>query len=269
MSGPRPAREGAATAAPDGPAVRFAGLHHAFGETTVLQDVGLDLPRGQFCSVVGPSGCGKTTLLNMIAGEIAPDQGTVEVLGEAPRFGRHEIAYMFARDALYPWRTAVKNVALGLQARGVRRPVREARAREVLSAVGLGDFYGAYPTQLSQGMRQRVALARTFAISPDLLLMDEPFAALDAQTRLLLEDHLIRLWETEKCTVLFVTHDLAEAIVLADRVVVMTARPGRIKRIFDVPLERPRSARELQGSPEFHALYESIWTDLEEEVEHL
>ena len=261
----RPSPEAATVAS----AVKLDGVSHSFLTSKVVDDVTIDIAAGEFCSIVGPSGCGKTTCLNIVAGEIPVQQGSVQVLGESPRLGRRDIAYMFARDALLPWRTAADNVAIGLEARRVPRGERHERARDLLASVGLGDYVDAYPSKLSHGMRQRVAIARTFAVSPDLLLMDEPFAALDAQTRLLLEDTLIRLWETQRSTVLFVTHDLAEAIALSDRIVLMSARPGRVKRVFDVPIERPRSVRKLQGSPEFHEIFEAIWTDLEEEVETL
>jgi NitT/TauT family transport system ATP-binding protein len=250
-------------------AVLLEGVRHAFRGTKAVDNVTIDITEGEFCSIVGPSGCGKTTCLNIVAGEIPVQQGHVSVLGEPPRLGRMDIAYMFARDALLPWRSALDNVAIGLEARRVSRGERRERATELLASVGLGDYLDAYPSQLSHGMRQRVAIARTFAVNPSLLLMDEPFAALDAQTRLLLEDTLIRLWETQRSTVLFVTHDLAEAIALSDRIVLMSARPGRVKRVFDVPIARPRSVRKLQGAPEYHEIYEAIWTDLEEEVEKL
>ena len=158
------------------------------------------------------------------------------------------------------------NVAVGLEARRVPKKERREKARELLDAVGLGHAFDSYPSQLSQGMRQRVALARTFALGAELLLMDEPFAALDAQTRILLEEYVTQLWERDRSTVLFVTHDLAEAIVLSDRIILMSASPGQIKRVFDVPLPRPRSAKQLQGDPRFHQLYEEIWEDLSDEV---
>jgi NitT/TauT family transport system ATP-binding protein len=246
-------------------AVSFTNVNHRFHGSVALSDITLEVPRGEFCALVGPSGCGKTTCLNMVAGEIRPDEGDLVVLGGGARQGDRRIGYMFARDALYPWRTARRNVALGLENRGVPKRERQRRAVELLDAVGLASKYDAYPTQLSHGMRQRVALARTFALGAELLLMDEPFAALDAQTRIMLEQQLTQLWERHRSTVLFVTHDLAEAIVLADRIVLFTASPGRIKRVYDVPLPRPRSVTQLQGTPEFHELYEAIWTDLEGE----
>lgn len=248
------------------PAVVVQDLHHAFGPIPVIDGISFEVANGEFCSIVGPSGCGKTTCLNMIAGELTPQQGSVQVLGSPPRIGRLDLSYMFARDALMPWRTALGNVVLGLESRRMPKAARIERGRQLLQSVGLGDYLDAYPSQLSHGMRQRVAIARTFAVSPDLLLMDEPFAALDAQTRVLIEDTLIKLWENERSTVVFVTHDLAEAIVLSDRIILMSARPGTIKRIFDIPIPRPRLARKLQGTDDFQQIFEAIWTDLEEEV---
>ena len=247
-------------------AVEFKGVSHSFEGSPAVIDVSLRVREHEFCSIIGPSGCGKTTCLNMVAGEIRPRSGSVRVLGQAPRLGDLRIGYMFARDALFPWRSATDNAALGLEARKVPKKERRERATELLDAVGLGHALDSYPSQLSQGMRQRVALARTFALGAELLLMDEPFAALDAQTRILLEEQLTQLWERDRSTVLFVTHDLAEAIVLSDRIILMSASPGRIKRVFDVPLPRPRSARQLQGDPQFHQLYEEIWHELSGEV---
>ena len=247
-------------------ALVFDDVSHRFRRVPAVSNVSLRVAEGEFCTVIGPSGCGKTTCLNMVAGEVKPGRGRVEVLGSEPRAGDRRIGYMFARDALFPWRRAIDNVCIGLEARGVPKAQRRRQAIELLDAVGLADASDKYPAQLSQGMRQRVALARTFVLGAEILLMDEPFAALDAQTRILVEEYLAGLWERERSTVLFVTHDLAEAIVLSDRVILMSAAPGRIKRVFEVPLERPRSVRRLQASPDFHALYEQIWTELEEEV---
>ena len=246
----------------------FDRVSHRYDAAWAVSDISLTVPRGQFCAVIGPSGCGKTTCLDAVAGEVVPTSGTVTVLGEQPAPGNKRIGYMFARDALFPWRTARANVALALESRKVPRSERARRADELLDAVGLAGAYDRYPSQLSQGMRQRVALARTFALDAELLLMDEPFAALDAQTRMLLEQELTRLWERDSSTVLFVTHDLAQAIVLADQVVVFSAPPGRIKRVFPVPLPRPRSISRLRATPEFRELYEAIWLELEDEFSH-
>lgn len=249
-----------------GSAISASEISHSFRGTPAMKGVSLEIAAGEFCVLIGPSGCGKTTFMNMVAGEVFPELGDLEVLGDSASEGNPKIGYMYARDALLPWRTALENAAFGLEARGVPKAERIERARELLNAVGLGRAIDSYPSQLSHGMRQRVALARTFALNADVLLMDEPFAALDAQTRIMLEDQLTRLWEGQKSTVLFVTHDLAEAILLADRIVLFSAAPGEIKRVYDVPLPRPRSVVELQASPDFHELYERIWTDLESEV---
>jgi len=231
-----------------------------------VDDVSLSVGVGEFVSVVGPSGCGKTTLLNFAAGLLPADvtRGELFVGGKAPVMGNRDIAYMLARDALCPWRTTLENAELGCEIRGMPQEARRARALDLIEKVGLKGFEAVYPKALSQGMRQRVALARTFALDSPILLMDEPFGALDAQTKLQLEDVLLSLWQRERRTVLFITHDLSEAVSMSDRVVVMSARPGRI--IADVPiaLPRPRSVRALQRDPAYHELYAEVWTKLEE-----
>src|SRR5262249_15912906 len=213
-----------------------------------VDDVSLRVGVGEFVSVVGPSGCGKTTLLNFAAGLLPPavTRGELLVGGKRPVMGNRDIAYMLARDALCPWRTTLENAELGCEIRGLPPEVRRARALDLIEKVGLKGFEVAYPKALSQGMRQRVALARTFALDSPILLLDEPLAPLDAQTKLQLEDVLLSLWQRERRTVLFITHDLSEAVLMSDRAIVMSARPGRI--IADVPitLARPRSVRALQ-----------------------
>ena len=229
-------------------------------------NISLTVAPGEFISIVGPSGCGKTTLLNLAAGLLDPDyaSGTVLVGGQPPTRGNRDIAYMLARDALCPWRTAVGNAELGAEIRGVAPDVRRARAMDLLAKVGLKGFENTYPKALSQGMRQRVALARTFSLDSQILLIDEPFGALDAQTKLQLEDVLLALWQREQRTIVFITHDLSEAVSMSDRVIVMSARPGRI--IADVPINlgRPRSVRALQKDPAYHELYARVWSKLEE-----
>lgn len=250
-------------------AIAVHKLELAFGERKVIDGVSLDIPEGQFLSIVGPSGCGKTTLLNLLAGLIdAPYLGTLRLGGVAPRLGDERIAYMLARDSLLPWRTALENASYGMQIRGVPPQAREARARDLLKRVGLAGFENTYPKHLSHGMRQRCALARTFALDAPFLLMDEPFGALDAQTKLQLEELLVELWQQERRTVVFITHDLAEAIAISDRVVVMGARPGRIVADLPIDLPRPRSVRELQKEPHFHELYAKIWQTLEQGWRH-
>jgi NitT/TauT family transport system ATP-binding protein len=247
-------------------AVSLTNVSHSFRGALAIDNVSFQINEGDFCTLIGASGCGKTTCLNIVANEVRPDTGEAVVLGGAPHTGDRRLGYMFARDALLPWRTALDNVAFGLESRGIPRHERRERAAHFLNAVGLSKAHDAFPSQLSHGMRQRVALARTFALDAQLLLMDEPFAALDAQTRIMLEEYLTRLWESQRSTVMFVTHDLAEAIVLSDRIFLLSSSPGRIKRVYDVDLPRPRSVTHLQGMPEFHKLYETIWSDLEEEV---
>jgi len=250
-------------------AIEINKLELAFGERKVIDGVSLDIPEGQFLSIVGPSGCGKTTILNLLAGLIdAPHLGTLRLGGAAPRLGDARIAYMLARDSLLPWRTALQNASYGMQIRRVPPKTREARARDLLRRVGLAGFEDIYPKHLSHGMRQRCALARTFALDAPFLLMDEPFGALDAQTKLQLEELLVDLWQQERRTVVFITHDLAEAIAISDRVVVMSARPGRIVADLKIDLPRPRSVRDLQKQPHFHELYARIWQTLEQGWRH-
>lgn len=227
-----------------------------------LGGVSLEVEPRQFIALVGASGCGKTTLLNIAAGLHAPQEGHVHVNGRPPALGRHDVAYMLARDALLPWRTAAKNVEYGLELRGFDKRLRAERAHDMLGAVGLSSFANAYRSQLSHGMRQRVALARTFALPSPILLMDEPFGALDIHLKIQLGELLLKLWEQDRRTVMFVTHDLHEAIALADRVVVMQPNPGRIVANVEVPLSRPRSLQELQTSPEYHELYSHLWRQM-------
>jgi len=234
------------------------------GHNDVLSDVTLHIADGEFVSLVGPSGCGKTTLLNLCAGLVPhTGKGTIEVAHGAPRVGNPQIAYMLARDSLFPWKTALENAEFGVRVRGASPAEARDRARAMLAEVGLGAFENALPKSLSHGMRQRTALARTFAMDAPVLLMDEPFGALDAQTKLQLEDLLLKLCDLHKHTVLFVTHDLSEAVAVSDRVVVMSSRPGRIVADVPVALPRPRSMRELQKDPSFHELYAQLWSHLE------
>lgn len=238
-------------------------------ELVALQDVNVDIQAGQFVALVGASGCGKTTMLNMLAGLVEPTHGEVRLDGGPPQLPNMDIGYMFARDALLPWRTARKNVELPLETRGWGRRERRERAEEMLELVGLKGRESQYRLQLSQGMRQRVALARTLAPDPSLLLMDEPFAALDARTKLTLQAEFLRIWEHNQTgdrrkTVIFVTHDLQEAVLLADRVIVMLPHPGRIAedRVIDLPRPRAELLGELQFTKEFqdttHGLFERL-----------
>ncbi len=228
-----------------------------------------DVRAGEFVVIVGPSGCGKTTIQNIIAGLIPKQEGIVTIGGKEPRAGRKEVGYMFAQDALLPWRTVLGNVLFGVETQaGTRKLPQEVvkNARSLIDAVRLTGFENSYPRQLSHGMRQRTALARTFLLASPVLLMDEPFGALDAHTKLKLENLVLRLWESSKRTVLFITHDLAEAIMLADRILVCTARPGRIKADIPINLPRPRNVHELQRSAAYHELYQKIWGILSAEM---
>ncbi|WP_447929174.1 ABC transporter ATP-binding protein [Vreelandella sp. EE27] len=241
-----------------------------FGEVTAFQDVSLTIRPGEFVSIVGPSGCGKTTILNYIAG-LLPTQvltgGSIDVLGETPTTGNSHLGYMLARDSLLPWRTAFGNAEFGMEARGMDKTERQKRAHELLARVGLKEFEKSYPKMLSHGMRQRVALARTFCLDAEVLLMDEPYGALDAQTKFQLEELLMDLWQESQRTVLFITHDLAEAIALGDRVIVMAPHPGRIISDIEIDLPRPRNLRALQRDTRYHELYRHVWSTLEEGFE--
>lgn len=235
-------------------------------ERLVLQDVSLSVAAGEVVALIGPSGCGKTTVLNCVAGLLSPTAGTVTFNGvtvsgiQAPK-----IAYMMARDALFPWRTALQNVQLSLEVVRTKEDI-DAKARNALKLVGLDGFENHFPTQLSHGMRQRVALARTLAVGASTWVMDEPFSALDAFTRASIHSLFSEIREAEGKTVLLVTHDLAEAILLADRIAVMGTRPGRIKQVYTVPFPRPRHLMELQGAQEFGSLYAQLWNDLRVEI---
>ena len=235
-----------------------------------LESIDLSIPEGQFVALVGASGCGKTTLLNMMAGLIDPTSGAISVGGHPPTLPNPEVGYMFARDALLPWRTAQRNVELPLETRGEGRAKRAARAKEMLDMVGLKGRERQFRLQLSQGMRQRVALARTLAADPSLLLMDEPFAALDARTKLAMQMEFLRIWEghqgsDKRKTVVFVTHDLQEAVLLADRVIVMLPNPGRIAedRIIDLPRPRAEHLGEILYTDAFKTIAHDLFDCLE------
>ena len=229
--------------------------------TPALMDTDLRVREGEFLAMVGPSGCGKTTLLNALAGLVAPTRGRVTIGGEPVAGIRPDVGYMFARDGLMPWRSALDNVAFGLELRGVPARVRRERARRYLALVELEGFAEHRRAELSQGMRQRVALARTLATEPAVMLMDEPFAALDAQTKVIVQDEFLKIWERSRRTVVFVTHDIVEAVTLADRVVVFSARPGRIIGEFPVDIPRPRSASGSHDAA-FERLRTEIWACL-------
>jgi NitT/TauT family transport system ATP-binding protein len=232
----------------------------------VIQDVNFILGEGEFVSVVGPSGCGKSTLLRMISGLMAPSGGTVFVRGEPVTAVRSDVGYMFQTDALLPWRTVLENVALPLKFKRMKRSLREDLARQWIATVGLSGFEDSYPHQLSGGMRKRVSLASMLVASPDIILMDEPFSALDVQTRSLMENELMAIWQRERKTVLFVTHDLEEAIALSDKVVALSARPTRVKTVCVIDLPRPRNVLDIRSDSNFHAYYATLWDQMRDEV---
>ena len=234
---------------------------------TAVADTTLRVRAGEFVSVVGPTGCGKSTLLNIGAGLLQPSSGDVKVFGQ-PLLGINRRAgYMFQSEALMPWRSAIDNVMVGLQYRGMPETQACSQARQWLERVGLGGFEDRYPHQLSGGMRKRTALAQVLALDPDIILMDEPFSALDIQTRQLMENEVLALWAAKKKAVLFITHDLDEAIAMSDRVVVLSAGPGtRPIGEFEIDLPRPRDVAEVRADPRFVQLHSQIWAVLRDEV---
>ncbi|MBN9068604.1 MAG: ABC transporter ATP-binding protein [Rhizobiales bacterium] len=239
-----------------------------FGQTrNALSGVNLNVYQGEFVALIGASGCGKTTLLNVIAGLVPAAGGAVLVRNESPAAGRRDICYILARDALLPWRTVQRNVEYGLEVSGVPRAERERKAIAYIEKVGLRNYRDFYPSRLSQGMRQRASLARAFAVARSVYLMDEPFSALDSQTKLMLHDRLLDLWEMSGATVVFVTHDIGEAITLADRVVVMSKRGTGVADEISIDIPRPRSAEALQADSRYHDLYRRTWTSLKASTE--
>jgi NitT/TauT family transport system ATP-binding protein len=235
-------------------------------EVTALTDVSFDVHSGQFLVLVGPSGCGKSTLLDLLGGLARPTSGEVLLDGRPVTGPGLDRGVVFQQYALFPWRTAQSNVEFGLEGRGVPRRERHERARQYLDLVGLDGFADRYPHELSGGMKQRVAIARSLAFDPDVLLMDEPFAALDAQTRDSLQDELLRIWERTGKTIVFITHGIDEAVYLGQRVAVMTSRPGRIKQIIDIPLGSRTAAEDLRSDPVFARYRHEIWSLLRDEV---
>jgi len=254
------------------PAIELAGVTKKFatpadGIYTAVEGLDLRVEPGQFCAIVGPTGCGKSTALTMISGLEKPTGGRVTV-GDRPVTGiTPGLGFVFQNDAVFPWKTVLDNVAAGPRFRGMRRAEAIGVARDWLRRVGLAGFEDRYPHQLSGGMRKRVALAQSLINEPRVLLMDEPFSALDVQTRSIMSDELLSLWELTRPAVVFVTHDLEEAISLADKVVLLTAGPGRVKAVFAVDLPRPRNAQEIRFTDEFVRLYSEIWDALRSEVE--
>jgi NitT/TauT family transport system ATP-binding protein len=235
-------------------------------DVLALENVNLDIQEGDFVSFVGPSGCGKSTLLNMIAGLQMPTTGFIRYKGEDVREVNTRVGYITQHDSIFPWRTVEANVQLALEIKQVPKAERAETVRDMISLVGLEGFEKSYPSQLSGGMRKRVGLARTLIYKPEALLLDEPFGALDAQLTLMLQDELLRIWDRTQTTMIFVTHDLGEAIALSNKVVVFTGRPGKIKLIREVDIPRPRDVFRMRFSSKFGDLYEEIWGSLKEEV---
>ncbi len=248
------------------PAIRIDRLRKTFGNLVAIDGVSLEIDRGEFFMIVGPSGCGKTTLLRILAGLETATAGSIEI--DTPQGSdRPENSLVFQGDSIFPWMTVWNNAAYGLRMRNAPAAVIKERVGHYLDATGLTRFADYYPHQLSGGMKQRVSIARAFANDPEILLMDEPFSALDAQNKLLLQEELLRIWDEQKKTVVFITHSVDEAVYLGDRIMVMTAQPGRVKSFVPVPLPRPRNIIELQKAPEFGELVSHIWSGLRDEVQ--
>jgi ABC-type nitrate/sulfonate/bicarbonate transport system ATPase subunit len=235
-------------------------------KVVALDTIDLSVAEGEFVTIVGPSGCGKSTLLNLIVGLLRASFGRILFRGEPIDGICTKIGYVTQKDNLLPWRTLIANVEIALEIRGVETSARRRRAEELIGRVGLNGFEDHYPHELSGGMRQRANIIRTLIYDPELILMDEPFGPLDAQTRIVLQDQLLKLWSASKKTIVFITHDLIEAITLADRVVLMTSRPGKIKSIENVTIPRPREVFKIHESEQFRSAYERLWQQLRPEV---
>src|SRR3954467_5058712 len=258
-------------AVPSAPAPKIAitGLYKTFatrtGPFTALDAISLDIARGSFCTIVGPSGCGKTTLLRILAGLEPARAARAPITADDPT--KPTNAMVFQGDSIFPWMTVWNNAAYGLRMRGAPKAQIRDVVGHYLDRTGLLPFADRYPHQLSGGMKQRVSIARAFATDPEVLLMDEPFSALDEQNRTLLQEELLRIWDVDKKTVVFITHSVDEAVTMGDRIVVMTAHPGRIKALVEVPFPRPREVLELRKDPAYGALVYRIWSDLRDEVD--
>ena len=232
----------------------------------VIQDITLDIKQEEFVSIVGPSGCGKSTMFNIIAGLLEPSDGSITLRGSDPACGAR-IGYMLQQDLLFPWRTIIDNVCLGLELQGINKKKRYALARDHLARYGLADFADQYPSTLSGGMRQRVALIRTLITEPDLILLDEPFSALDYQTRLVLEEEIVSILKENHKTVVLITHDIGEAIAMSDRVAVMTQRPTSVKKVYDIGLSRELgSCLKARSDVRYQRFFDSIWNDLDIQI---
>jgi NitT/TauT family transport system ATP-binding protein len=250
---------------PARPAIRIHDLRKTFGELLAVDGISVEIAHGEFFMIVGPSGCGKTTLLRILAGLEFISSGSIEI--ETPNSQRPVNSMIFQGDSIFPWMTVWNNAAYGLKMRRASAAVIKEVVGHYLARTGLTRFADYYPHQLSGGMRQRVSIARAFANDPEILLMDEPFSALDAQNKLLLQEELLRIWEEHKKTVVFITHSVDEAVFLGDRIMVMTAQPGKVKTFMQVPLARPRELMALQKTPEYGDLISRIWSSLREEVQ--
>jgi len=255
----------------NGPAIELLGVSRRFltpdGKSmTAIRDFTMTVERGEFVAVVGPTGCGKSTTLNLVTGLAAPSAGQVRVMGGPVSGIDPRIGFVFQTDALFPWRSVIDNVVAGPMFRGMAKEQAHASAREWLARVNLSGHETKYPHQLSGGMRKRVSLAQTFINEPQILLMDEPFSALDVQTRVLMHDELLRLWSQSKASVVFVTHDLEEAIALADKVYVLTAGPATVKSVYTIDIPRPRVVSEIRYDKRFIEISQTIWNDLRDEV---
>ena len=237
------------------------------GEVNAVENVSFDVAQGEFVALLGPSGCGKSTILNIVAGLLNRTGGRVNLDDEDVRYGsvNRKVGYVFQRDTVFPWRTVEANIGYGLEIAGVAKPERHDRVKRAIEVAGLAGFDKSFPRALSGGMRQRVALMRTLIMEPEILLMDEPFGALDTHTKLEMHKILLEIWERERQTVLFVTHDLGEALTLSSRIILLSARPGRLKEDFEVPFPRPRDAVSLRETEAFGRLYSHIWHALGEE----
>jgi len=258
------ARLKAAEPLPMRPAIRIRDLRKMFGQLIAIDGVSVDIAHGEFFMIVGPSGCGKTTLLRILAGLESVTSGAIEI--ETPNSQRPVNSMIFQGDSIFPWMTVWDNAAYGLKMRRAPASTIKDVVGHYLARTGLTRFAKYYPHQLSGGMRQRVSIARAFANDPEILLMDEPFSALDAQNKLLLQEELLHIWEEHKKTVVFITHSVDEAVFLGDRIMVMTAQPGKVKTFEPVPLARPRDIMELQKMPQYGELIAHIWSSLREEV---
>lgn len=257
---------------PRDPFIHFDNVYLEFpsndAEVEVLQGLTLAVREGTFTAIIGPSGCGKTTILNLLADAIQPTSGAVTIRGASPRKSNTRAGYLLARDALLPWRTAQRNVELPLELMNQNRSNRAETARDLLARVGLAGFEERHVKELSQGMRQRVSLARILAYDPDVMLLDEPFSALDAQTRLRAQEFFLNVWQRDQKTVLLVTHDIQEAIYMADEVLVFSPRPTRLLQRFTIDFPRPRTIEDLRKNGAFNDIYDQIWQLLKDDTEY-